>query len=797
MIELDTVEIARTAIANSGFDRDRDLDESNLSQGGPLWMSVTERARLVSVSITGGGFTSAGGAVAFVSTAAFEIVNCVFEGNSAIADGGAVFFAGSGSLFVQDSIFLNNRAERQTPILQQIVVNLFTGGTGVGSTLAPVWKLDGASPDLDTGHCGSETVYGNSTYHQRYERGQLYSEVLTTTTGEHTLWFGAEVFKPSPFNGWDGGGWISILGTVTKMFPALCDNRGRSDCPAPNDFARDPGCYGAENPQALDLDLRFCVLGQAFWSSLSFEVPAGTGGAIAAVGTGTVTIKDSRFGSNQAGFGNAVAATGSDGLTVQGTTFDDVTPNTFSLEGVEAADCRQHPCAVGERCTIARLSLHCEPCPNGQIGLDGIDCLMCEPGKQHNANHTACMECAHGKHSSATTAGVCEPCASGTQPGINRDTCTECTAGYFSTFGDACIQCSGSHFSVASAAFCMECPAGQSSEGHIICESCPSGKARPQGQPECFPCSAGMEPDAVGEGCTACAEPSGYSQSGQLCAPCGPGTQPFVNRSGCEACPPGQAGVDGTCALCQTGRYAESAITCSSCDAGMEPTEDKSRCHCKVGTYDSSALGLIVCDGAVGPASSATRGSCTECPPCIDCSTRGVVKLKEGWASFGGGTTVFTCPYLPACPQRTLNESSLNDQVCARGYDPEAPLCAMCAAEYNAYKVGLVCDPCNNVTINIPLLIGLLACGFMVVASIVSGAYAWLVDNAMMTDLRIILGTFQILAQADTVCKSFTASIPPSSRRCNHKTMLALTRRVCVRCAVPQCASPFLRQCRS
>lgn len=683
----DLLEIARTRIVNGGISQIRDSEEENGSEG-TLYLVTTAHGRLESVHITDSGLTSKGGAVALKGEGAYEVINCMFQGNVAISDGGAIFFTSSGPLFVQGTVFLNNRAERQIEVLQQIVVNVFTGTGGVGQFMHPVWKVDGDPPDLLTGHCGNEVVYGNSTYDEAYEQGQLYSKVLTITTGEHTLWFGAEVYKSAGFAEWDGGGWISITGILTKLFPVLCDNRARFDCPAPNDFARDPGCYNAERSAASVSGQRYCELGQGFWGSTTFTVPSGTGGAIAIVGTGSVTIKDSTFGGNRAGFGDAIAATGSELLTVEETSFDDVVQNTFYLEGVQSADCRQHPCSLGERCTVDRLSLHCELCPNGQISVDGIECETCQPGKQHNANHTACVGCVEGKHSSAATAGMCDPCSPGTQPAANYDTCTECPAGFFSAFGVSCMPCAAGHISVASAAYCTECAAGRSSgEGRTVCESCLTGKTRPQGQPECLPCIAGMEPDAVGQSCVPCAEPGYVSRSGQLCTPCEPGTMPFLNRTGCSSCPPGMAGIDGTCGLCQAGRYAESKTTCSPCDAGMEPTEDKSGCQCKVGTYDSKSIGLIDCDGAVVSASSATSGICTECPPCLDCSERGVPKLKEGWASFGSTWTMFTCPYPPACPMRTLNESSLRAQTCARGYDPASPLCAMCADAYNAYKV--------------------------------------------------------------------------------------------------------------
>jgi len=80
----------------------------------------------------------------------------------------------------------------------------------------------------------------------------------------------------------------------------------------------------------------------------------------------------------------------------------------------------------------------------------------------------------------------------------------------------------------------------------------------------------------------------------------------------------------------------------------------------------------------------------------------------------------------------------------------------MCAKAFNAYKVGSVCDPCDDVTINVPLLIGFLAAGLVAVATVVSGTYAWLVDNGMMTDFRIIFGLYQV--RSATSCSSFFAA---------------------------------------
>ena len=271
-VEADNLDVIRATFVRSGFDSIRYPEETNLAAGGALWLMMTEHVRLVSVRVTSGGFTSSGGAVALEGTAAFEVINCVFEDNLAISDGGAIFFSSSGPLFIQDTILNRNRVERQIAVDQQIVVTVYTGGTGTGAQLRPLWKLDGDSPDPYTGQCGREKVYGNSTYDQAYEQDSTYAEVLTTRTGEHTLWLGVEVLRSSGFNSWEGGGWISITGILPKVFPTMCDNRARVDCPAPNNFARDPGCYNGE--QTEQTNLIYCKLGETFWSSVSFTVPS-------------------------------------------------------------------------------------------------------------------------------------------------------------------------------------------------------------------------------------------------------------------------------------------------------------------------------------------------------------------------------------------------------------------------------------------------------------------------------------------------------------------------------------------
>jgi hypothetical protein len=117
----------------------------------------------------------------------------------------------------------------------------------------------------------------------------------------------------------------------------------------------------------------------------------------------------------------------------------------------------------------------------------------------------------------------------------------------------------------------------------------------------------------------------------------------------------------------------------------------------------------------------------------------------------------FECPTKPACPRRSLNASeggSFFDQSCNLGYDHNSPLCAMCASDpnpYNQYKVGTECVACADGRVNVPVVIVLGALALAATAAVITGAYSWLVDNGLSTDLRILIGLYQILSQAETV----------------------------------------------
>ena len=67
------------------------------------------------------------------------------------------------------------------------------------------------------GSSGNDTIYGNSDYSVE----STYAQVLTTTTGTHKLWHGLVINDPNPHAGWAGGGWIDIMGVLTKVTLSL------------------------------------------------------------------------------------------------------------------------------------------------------------------------------------------------------------------------------------------------------------------------------------------------------------------------------------------------------------------------------------------------------------------------------------------------------------------------------------------------------------------------------------------------------------------------------------------------
>ena len=127
--------------------------------------------------------------------------------------------------------------------------------------------------------------------------------------------------------------------------------------------------------------------------------------------------------------------------------------------------------------------------------------------------------------------------------------------------------------------------------------------------------------------------------------------------------------------------------------------------------------------------------------------------LQSGWAFFGTGEA-YRCPGwnkdFEACPPLLLNDNTtLSSGTCAVGY--EGPVCGNCQPEYNHLKVGNPCDPCDDGVINVGLVLGLAFGAMAVGGAVISGAIGVLQDFGVITDLRILIGFYQILGQAGNV----------------------------------------------
>jgi hypothetical protein len=103
-------------------------------------------------------------------------------------------------------------------------------------------------------------------------------------------------------------------------------------------------------------------------------------------------------------------------------------------------------------------------------------------------------------------------------------------------------------------------------------------------------------------------------------------------------------------------------------------------------------------------------------------------------------------------------EKSLESQ-CAAGYD--GPICGQCKSDYNHLRVGRPCDPCEDGTINVSLLLGMFFVALTAGAVLISGVYRILSDYGVITDLRLIVGFYQLLAQMNNILDiTFPSPVP-------------------------------------
>ena len=690
MFWADETRVLRSSFHDNGL---RDSTETGKSIG-TLHLDIHTWAAVAHVSVTG-GVAMTGGAVALLGTGTFEITNCLFEGNVATQSGGAVWFQGS-SLAVVGSVFLMNKVHLERATEVDILVRIFTGSTGLGSApeeAFPLWKLDGDPPAYDLNApvvqrsddrltilsqpndgdvAEGETVYGMDYVHtasnytavnytattmtyspeNTYAVESTYSQVIRTTAGTHRLWHGIQANRAAWAEGWSGG-YIEVIGMLTKVFPKMVDYR---TIPDENGRILDDGCYsGGQHAAMIE---PYCAHGFKFWSYSDFVVPFGEGGGIVGQGGGVISISDSVFSQNTAGFGEAVRTDNIQNLAVRNTEFlGNCTSNAVLLDNTPEYSCYTHPCEGGHRCSLACKSLRCEPCAVNQIGEDGITCLQCAPGKTPAANRSSCELCELGKHS---TNGICYACDPGKISTAARD----------------------------------------------ACDPCGNGTVAADDGSSCERCAPGTEPDAINSKCTTCDDRS-FSDDGQ-CKECDDGSMVATsNRTSCE-CPDSSynstslhSKVSVQCLVHSHQRTDDGRFTAPSCDPDRNcdvvctvlANDPAKRCL----SVEEESKSIVISEGwSVQGAyrHQASAGSVT----------------VDGWpywvgseltTSDGIAPMVFRCPNKDAC---------LHGGICNTEHGYTGPLCATCADGFGLLA-GNRCEPCTAISRSPEVLLTLAVIG--------------------------------------------------------------------------------------
>ena len=472
-------------------------------------------------------------------------------------------------------------------------------------------------------------------------------------------------------------------------------------------------------------------------------------------------------------------------------------PNEVSTVGICSA------CAAGYFPSADKTA--CVPCPAGEILIaDGSACQACPAGTSNRDDGLGCESCAASGPNkySLGGGGACADCVAGTQPNAQRSDCEQCSAGLYSTAASVCQRCAvgqehvnrivcnncpvgkhntgeleqcapcnpgehpntertacesclgeGRHKYSSVGAACLACPAGtQPNANATACDECPLGTVRGGSDADiCAPCAAGQSPSATRAECLPC--PVGtYSPAGGECTTCEPGSQPNADQSGCESC----AGYVGT--------FSADGSACVACSNRQSPSPDRASCVCQSGTYNYEEVGKISCHG-IGEAED--FDVCVTCPHCLDC-TGGEPLLLEGWAFFGQGDA-YECPakdeygQRQGCPGGPLPNRSVAaalwfvepftevalDTQCSVGYT--GPICGTCKPGWSHLKVGTICSSCDGNTFNVGAMLVGLALVLGLGTIVVSGAITWLQDYGLLTDMRIIVGFYQVLAQLSNV----------------------------------------------
>eukprot|EP01052_Picozoa_sp_SAG31_P012401 SAG31_NODE_724_length_12555_cov_11.624277_7_plen_246_part_00 len=206
----------------------------------------------------------------------------------------------------------------------------------------------------------------------------------------------------------------------------------------------------------------------------------------------------------------------------------------------------------------------------------------------------------------------------------------------------------------------------------------------------------------------------------------------------------------------------------------MRANDARTGCVCKDGTYDVFKYGALNCYGE--DSSSMGELQCVPCLSCLECLEAGEeLRLKAGYALYGVGTA-YKCPVESGCSGASIpnvsramvvwatNEDGYYEKEtmigqCAVGY--AGPICGKCADGYNHLKVGTKCDACDDGVIDIPLVLGMFFVLLIVGGVFISGAIKHLQDLGMITDVRLIIGFYQMLGQMDNILNvSFPEPVP-------------------------------------
>eukprot|EP01045_Picozoa_sp_COSAG04_P013252 COSAG04_NODE_930_length_9363_cov_28.745898_4_plen_1224_part_00 len=556
------------------------------------------------------------------------------------------------------------------------------------------------------------------------------------------------------------------------------------------------------------------------WSSREFQVSSGQGGAIRSSGPVAIAISDTTFRTNEAPKGAALSIAAAASVLVTNTTIDtpvDESSSAVWTKAASVATCTDNPCEPGWQCTFKDSSTFCEPCGENEFGADGISCDACRPSTQPNVAHTQCDPCGPGQYSQIgicifcpsgkTSSGDrtgCTPCGPGTHRASEEPDCDQCPIGTHSTDGiecapcqpgtsptedrDGCLACEAGKFS-ADGLECKRCPAGSepnqlktacdsctligpssySPDGRE-CRDCPDGHIADAANVECQLCPPGSQRNPAKTGCDSCTltGPSTYSPDGRECRECPDGHIADAANVECQLCPPGsQRNLAKTgCESCITSgmlSYSPDGQACRDCPTRNAPNYERTDCFCQADTYNAQELGLVTCRGTSFSSTGVATDECAVCPACLDCKVVGETKLRSGWAFFGAAGEAYRCPgagKFEACPPLLLDSNTTMDEsTCAMGY--EGPVCGNCEDEYNHLKVGNKCLPCDDGVINLPLVMSLAFGGLVVGGAIISGIVGILQDNGIITDLRILVGFYQILGQASNVLDlSFPNPVP-------------------------------------